>query len=261
VQALSLDTNAFGTPFATTHVVSENISVDPGRGLVLTPGEWNSYDLLQLNSAGAITAEFVNSSIPAGGGEFDSAAEDCTTGIALAADEFTSNIVLTDLNQATFTPGSPGTWSAPSTLFNMPGTYFSAGTSGISVAPGGSHLGIVTGEFGGQSFAVFQLPSAPATGGTAPTIVDYVFVPTLPSTPDGYSFSAGYDPHTTTAYTSPNDGKPYGIIADWVTGVPTYLAVFDLQKLMAAPRQAGTHTIDSAFDLLASGALRYVPTH
>ncbi len=33
------------------------------------------------------------------------AAEDCTTGIALAADEFTDNIYITDLTQATFTAG------------------------------------------------------------------------------------------------------------------------------------------------------------
>lgn len=259
VQPLNLGTNAFSTPFPVTHVVSENISVDPGRNLLLTPGESNSYDLLQLNTFGGITGEFLNPTI-GGGGEYDSAAEDCTTGIALAANEFSSNVSLADLNQATFTAGTPGTWTAPSTVYSLAGS-FSAGTSGISVAPGGSHLGIVTGEFGGQSFAVFQLPSTPATGGTAPTILDYVYVPSLPNTPDGSSFSAGYDPHTITAYTSPNDGKPYGVIADWATGTPSYLAVIDLQKLMAAPRVAGTHTLDPSYNMLSNGALRYVATH
>jgi len=138
---------------------------------------------------------------------------------------------------------------------------FSAGTSGISVAPGSAHLGVVTGEFGGQAFAVLQLPTTPATGGTVPSITDYVYVPSLPNTPDGTSFSAGFDPHTITAYTSPNDGKPYALIADWATGTPTYVAVIDLQALMAAPRLSGSHTINlGAFNLLTSGAVRYVKT-
>jgi hypothetical protein len=257
VQSLNLNTNALAPPFPTTFSVSENISVDPGRNLVLSPGETNNYDLLQLNAAGGITGELGNATM-GGGGEYDSAAEDCTTGVALAANEFSSNVLLADLNQATFVSGSPGNWTAPFTVFPLTGASFSAGTSGISVAPGGGHLGIVTGEFGGQSFAVFQLPSAPATGGTPPTFVDWAYVTSLPNTPDGRGFSAGFDPHTVTAYTSPNNGNAYGVIVDWATGVPTYLAVIDLQKILAAPRLAGTHTVDlGAFNLLGTGALRY----
>jgi hypothetical protein len=37
--------------------------------------------------------------------------------------------------------------------------------------------------------------------------------------------------------------------------------VIDLQALMAAPRVAGTHTLNTgAFNLLTSGAVRYVKT-
>ena len=257
VQALNLNTNALAPPFPTAFLVSENISVDPGRNLILSPGESNNYDLLQLNASGGITGELGNATM-GGGGEYDSAAEDCTTGIALAANEFSSNVLLADLNQATFVSGLPGNWTAPFTIFPLTGASFAAGTSGISVAPGGGHLGIVTGEFGGQSFAVFQLPSTPGTGGTPPTFVDWAYVPSLPNTPDGLPFSAGFDPHTVTAYTSPNNGNAYGVIVDWATGVPTYLAVIDLQKILAAPRLAGTHQVDlGAFNLLGTGALRY----
>ena len=263
IQGLNLNTGAFSALFPLSHIVSENISVDAGRNLLLSPGEDNSYGLIQLSPTGALVKEFANFSI-GGGGEYDSAAEDCTTGIALAANEFTSNVSMADLNQATFTPGvgsSPGTWSSPNSVYSFAGS-FSAGVSGISVAPGSSHLGVATGEFGGQSFAAFQLPSAPATGGTVPTIVDYAYVATVPNTPDGNGFSAGLDPHTITAYTSPNNGKPYALIADWALGTPSYVAVIDLQMIMAAPRNPGTHTVNqSVFNLLTSGAVRYVATH
>lgn len=262
VQPLNLNSGVLGPVFPMQHYVSENISVDPGRNLLLTPGEDGNYGLIQLNATGAPVAEFANTSIT--GGEFDSAAEDCTTGLALASDEFTSNVILADLSQSSFTPGvggSIGTWSAPSKVVTLNGS-FSAGTNGISVAPGSSHLGVVTGEFGGQSLAVLQLPSTTATGGTVPGLVDYAYVVTLPNTPDGQSFSAGFDPHTITAYTSPNDGKPYALIADWVSGTPSYVAVIDLQALIAAPRVPGSHSVDlTAFNLLTSGAVRYVKTN
>jgi hypothetical protein len=106
------------------------------------------------------------------------------------------------------------------------------------------------------------LPSTPATGGTIPALVDYAIVNDLPNTPDGRFFTAGYDPHTITAYTSPNDGRAYGVIADWATGTPSYLAVIDLKKIQSAPRIPGTHTVDtSVYNLLTSGAVRYVPVH
>ncbi len=261
IEALDLNKNIFGTPFPTSFSVSENISIDPGRNLILSPDEGGTYDLLSITNAGAITGEFGMNVGPLGGGfTLDSAGEDCTTGIAVSASEFTSNMILADLNQASFTAGAPGTWSAPSQSFTFNGG-FSAGTSGVSIAPGGSHLGIITGEFGGQAFAVFQLPAAPGTGGTVPTVLDYVYVSTLPVTPDGNGFSAGFDPHTITAYTSPNTGKAYGVIADWATGQPSFVAVIDLAALMSAPRVAGSNSIDPTFDLLGSGAVRYVATH
>ena len=54
-------------------------------------------------------------------GEFDSAGEDCTTGIALATIEFTGNLFIADLTQAKFTPGTPGTWTdTASQVVNFP---------------------------------------------------------------------------------------------------------------------------------------------
>ena len=56
---------------------------------------------------------FENKGIGASG-EADSSGEDCSTGIALAPFEFTSNVYVADLTQAKFTAGMPGTWTAPS---------------------------------------------------------------------------------------------------------------------------------------------------
>jgi hypothetical protein len=255
IQSLDLATNTFGPVFPAAYQVSEDISIDPSRNFILSPNEAGIYDLFSLTSAGNISQEYGVANV---GGEGDSAAEDCSTGIALSSLEFTGRVYIADLTQASFTSGTPGTWLAPAQVQTFPEmASFAAGTDGISVAPGSSHLGIVTGEFGGNAFGVIQLPTSSGTG--VPAISDYA-VAVLPPTPDGSIFSMGYDPHTITAYTSPNNGKPYGVVADWAPGTPSYLAVIDLTALMAAPR-TGAHTVSATYDLVANGVVRYVATH
>jgi hypothetical protein len=237
LQYLDLGTNTFGAPFPTVMEVSEDISIDPTRALILSPNEADNYDLLQTTAAGVLT-EFVHH-VP-GGGTLDSAAEDCSTGIALASIEFTNNVYITDLTQATFVSGSPGTWLAPEQVVTLDTSVygsFSAGTSGISVAPGSAHLGIVTGEFGGNVFAVLQLPATSGSG--TPGLVDYA----LAAIPFG--FSSGLDPHTVTAYTSANDGKAYGLLASGLP--PTSLVRVDLACVLSAPRLGGPHASNPAF--------------
>jgi len=205
---------------------------------------------VQFNSStGALGGEFALTPSASLSGEFDSAAEDCTTGIALAAEEFSSTIFITDLTQATF---GAGTFTAPNQTVPLPSTSFAAGTSGITVAPGSSHLGLVTGEFGGSSFAVLQLPATSGSG--TPNLVDFAYVSAI------CGFQAGFDPHTVTAYTSPNDGKAYSVMADWSTGAPTRLAILDLAGILAAPRNAGTHnvTLGAGGCLAAGPLLRFV---
>jgi len=255
VQLLNLANNTFSTPFPSQYTVSENVSIDPNRNLILSPDEDDYYDIFKIAADGSLT-EFAN--YEPVGGEFDSAAEDCTTGIALATQEFTNNLYLVDLTQAEFFPAVPpntaGTWTAPGQSITLNTYSFSAGTDGISVAAGTTHLGITTGEFGGNTFAAFQLPATSGTG--TPNLVDYAGA-ALPNTPDGETFSAGYDPHTITAYTSPNNGKAYGLISDWVYGYPTWVAVIDLQALLNAPRTS-SNTVDPTYDLVAHGVVRYV---
>ena len=257
IQTLNLANNTFAPIFPSAATISEDVSIDPNRNLILSPDEGGIYDLYKISPSGSLT-EYQNAVAP--GNYLDSAAEDCTTGIALSTNEGTDKLYITDLTQATFTAPSGGksfgTWTAPGQMVSFPEFgNFAAGTDGISVAAGTTHLGIVEGEFGGNTFGVFQLPATSGTG--TPAFVDYAAA-VMPNTPDGVGFSAGYDPHTITAYTSPNNGKAYGLIADWASGTPTYVGVVDLQALLSAPRTAGTHYVDPTYDLVAHGVVRYV---
>jgi hypothetical protein len=248
VQVLNLSNNTFNTPFPLVHIVSEDISIDPGRNYILSPGEGGIYDLLQIGTNNAL-AEFGMTI----GGTLDSAAEDCTTGIAMSSDEFTDDIFITDLTQAKFTAGSPGTWTAPSQFINLADGGYAAGTSGISSAPGTNHLAVVTGEFGGSAYSALQLPATSGSG--TPSLADYAYVSVMPNTPDGRPFSAGFDPHTVTAYTSPNTNKSYAVFADYGNGVtPNFLGVVDLACVLTQPRTAGTHNVIGN----ASACTRYV---
>jgi hypothetical protein len=48
LQVLNLATNTFNAPFPLAKRVSEDISIDSGRNLILSPGEDANYDLIQI---------------------------------------------------------------------------------------------------------------------------------------------------------------------------------------------------------------------
>ena len=113
----------------------------------------------------------------------------------------------------------------------------------------------MTGEFCGNAFGEIQLPSTSGSG--TPAVVDYAAA-VLPNTPDGATFEQGLDPHTVTAYVSPNSSDAIGLIANGCFTPPTWLAVIDLNKLQAAPRLSGTHTVDPSYDLILNGVVSYL---
>ena len=93
IQSLDLTTNSFGPVFPAANQVSEDISIDPSRNFILSPNEEGVYDLFSLTSSGGISQEFGLTNV---GGEGDSAAEDCSTGIALSSLSYcfpTDNVV------------------------------------------------------------------------------------------------------------------------------------------------------------------------
>jgi hypothetical protein len=255
LQFLNLANNTFATPYPAVNSVSEGIQTDPCRNFVLSPSEQGVFDV--FNTSSTSITEFANA--VSGSPQFDSAAEDCTTGIAMATIEGHTSVYITDLTQATFMPGSPiGTWTAPGQVVSFPEfANFVNGTNGISFVPA-CHLAIITGEDGGNQFGALLLPSTSGSG--IPGVVDYAAA-TLPNTPDGHTFAQGSEPHTLTGYASPTSGKAYGLMANGFLTPPTYLAVIDLQALLNSPRTPGTHTVDPSYDLLANGVVRYVSTH
>jgi hypothetical protein len=226
VQIVNLNTNTFSPAFETNQTISENISVDPTRSLVLSANERGNFMILQIQKDGSLK-EFDASFFS--GIEDDSSAEDCSTGVGIAPGEFTNSVQLVNLNNITF--GST-TYTAPNAIATLSTAYsFAAGLSGSAVAQGSGHLAVVTGEFGGNTFAVLQLPSSPSTG--TPALVDYAVAAIPSNAACGGAFSAGFDPHTITAYTSPNSpGDAFAVFAGYSGGVPVCLAVVDMTTII-----------------------------
>ena len=225
-QVLDLGTSpSFEAPFASpARAISEDPLIDPTRNLLLSANEGNGYEIVNLTTSISPTF-FENAGIPSGG-VLDSSAEECSTGIALAPAEFSgpSNIFIADLTQATFISGAPGTWTAPSQVQSLAGSFLSAGPSGSAVAQD-THTGVITGEFGGDALTAIALPSTSGSG--TPAISNWV------TCSIGGGFINGFDPHTVTAYQSPNTGDAIALLAN---DAASMLAVVDLTKMLALPQ-------------------------
>ncbi|MFI5110710.1 MAG: putative Ig domain-containing protein, partial [Terriglobales bacterium] len=211
--------------------ISEDPLLDPLRNLLLSASETSNYEIIDVSNSMA-PAFFENPISPFQ--ELDSSGEDCSTGIALAPAEFSgpSNVFIADLTQAVFTPGLPGTWTAPSQVQSLSESSLSAGASGVAVAQG-THTGIVSGEFGGSLVTAIALPATSGSG--TPAITDWV------TCDIGNGFSNGLDPHTVTAYQSPNGGHAIAVLAN---DGATMLAVVDLTMMLnptIVPRTGGGH--------------------
>jgi hypothetical protein len=235
-QFLNLGTNAFAPAFTSpAGLISEDPLVDPTRKLLLSASEQGNFEI----------ANIINPSSPVfyekatGNGDTDATAEDCSTGIALATAENTSpsSLFIADLTQATFTPGSPGTWNAPSQNQSLSGSTLFAGDTGIAVAQG-THTGVITGEMGGDKITALALPATSGSG--TPAIQDWVTC-SLGQTPDNLLWGEGDDPHPVSGYQSPNSGDAIGVLASKAN---LWLARVDLTKMLnpAVVPRTGGHT-------------------
>ncbi|HVN90167.1 MAG TPA: hypothetical protein VMT61_10170 [Candidatus Binataceae bacterium] len=234
--------------------LGESMAFDSERNLLLSPDEGDVFEIAEWPPSG-VPSFFEDQAGTVGVDEIDGVAEDCTTGVAVATDEATGQLFLTNLAQSTFTSGAPsGSWSAPSQLQDLPGfsdTIERMG--GIAIAPG-SHFGTVAGEIAGNTLGAFQLPAAP--GSSDPTVADWVSCG-IPDDPSGTPWAMGLDPHPLSAYVSPATGHAMAVVAN---SPPTYLAVVDITAMInaaALPRTAGRHTCDAG--MLPSSLVRFVP--
>jgi hypothetical protein len=233
-QFLNLGTNTLGSAFASpAGAISEDPLVDPSRNLLLSASENGNFEV--ANVSNPATPLFYEKAT--GNGETDATAEDCSTGIALAPAENSnpSSLFITDLTQATFVAGTPGTWSAPSQNQILAGSSLFAGSTGIAVAQG-THTGVITGEFGGDALTALALPTTSGFG--TPAIPDWVTC-SIGQTPDNIVWGEGDDPHTVAAYQSPNTGDAIALLA---SKGQMWLARVDLTKLLnpaVVPRTGG----------------------
>jgi hypothetical protein len=256
VQALHLRHNNFTSPLVLQNGISESIQVDTVRNVLLSASEQSVYDVIKLDSAGDPATEFGNGSVDA---EYDASGEDCLTGVAVGTDEFTGNLFLASLNSAVFDT-TTSSWSDSQEVLQ----YFpefdglAAGTTGLAIAPG-THDAVLAGEFGGNLVGFIHLPN---TGSISPTDLQRYVVATLPTDPNGYTFQNGYDPHSVTAYTSPNTQKTYAVLADWADGAPDYVALIDIEGVLDAPRVMSAsgrkHAVSPDYGLKVHGLLKYI---
>ncbi len=253
-QYLDLGTLTFEAPFISpAGAISEDPMIDPTRNtsgldtvtgnaagaLLLSASELNSYEIADVtNSAAPVFYEHpVTTTWP----ELDSSGEDCQTGIVLAPEEFSvpSVVYLADLKQATYTSGTPGSWSVPAGAEQqqvLSDSVLSSGASGIAVAQG-THTGVVADEFFGSNITAIALPTTSGSG--TPSINDWV------TCSISYSFNEGNDPHAVTAYQSPATGDAVALFSNQGVIGPTQVAVVDLTRMLDAtlvPRDAAGHT-------------------
>jgi hypothetical protein len=214
-------------------LISEDPLIDPIRNFVLSAAENNKYEIVDV--ATSTTPKFFENPVAVSGVVLDSSGEDCSTGIALAPAEFSnpSRVFIANLSStsASFVPGTPGTWSAPSQVKTLTGSSLAAGASALVVAQG-THIGAVSGEFGGNALTAIQLPAAVDTTAAVPDISAWMTcnIPT---------FNNGFDPHTITAYQSPNDGHAIALLRN---DVANKLARVDLTQMLTLPETSpGSH--------------------
>jgi hypothetical protein len=251
-QFLDLATDTFEPAFTTKDPggqISEDPLIDPVRHLILSAAEDNNYELANVSTS--TSPQFFEHAVSGAGGELDSSAEDCSTGIIFAPAEFSSpsQIQIADItgSHAVFTPGTPGSWTAPEQVQTLGGSNLAAGPSGSAVAQG-THIGVVAGEFGGDGLTALALPTTSGTG-AVPAVSNWVSCET------GNGFSMGDDPHTLAAYQSPNGGDAIALL---VNQGATQMVRVDLTDMLNPSTVPATGNVCTS-TTLPSSAETFIP--
>jgi hypothetical protein len=252
-QFLDLGPNpTFEQAFATQNangLLSEAPLIDPVHQLILSAAENNNVEA--VNVATSTSPQFYEHHVAATG-ELDSTAEDCSTGVVLAPEEFShpSQVEIADVSNpgtppnAVFTPGAPGSWMAPEQIQTLTGSDFSSGATGSAVAQG-THTGVISGEFGGDTLTALALPTTSGQGVT-PAMSNWLSCQIGPDQ-SGKAFEMGSDPHTLAAYQSPNGGDAMALLVNLGA---TEMVKVDLTKMLnlaatGTPNVCDSGTLDS----------------
>ncbi len=231
--------------------------------LIISPTSGSSFDLYNISKPSAPAEYAMDLSSQVNNAELDSGAAD-TTGVAIASAENSGNFVLSNLGHTRLTAGTPGTWAAPTTVQNLPevAKSFQTGAAELAIASG-LHQAIIADEDSTNAFGVLQLPTSALKG--APSIQDYA-VAQMPNDPSGTQWSTGSGAHAVTAAVLNASLSGGAVVSGGTKGLAflfnsnsTYIAVVDLEALLKAPRQSGTHTVEPTYDLLGNNVVVFAP--
>ena len=236
--------------------VSENFGYNASKNQVFSPhypgaGSDTGMDLVDIAS-GNIFALNPN---PAGLSEPDQGAVDAQTNIAITSNEFSNDIYLLPLNQATLNSPAAGQFSVPLGTVNLMSSLSSACDTMLDdiAVDSQAHLAFFTGEFCSPGpVGVAQLPS---TGAAGATVSDFNFA-NVPDQPNGAVWNEAHDPHAVATFNVPGLCADCGAIFNYDR---SYLAVVDLKKLLAAPRDTtDAHMSALSFDLICNNVVTFI---
>jgi hypothetical protein len=259
--------------------IAEHIALMPissGLFLALSPTEdllgpnGPDYNIIAItpptstSSGGSSIFDFAGSSMIEDT-ELDTAALD-STGIIYALDEASGELFSADLTQVTVnTSARPFSWTAPSNLQDL--TDLSTDDlCGMAVAYG-AHEALAEEEFYACTIGAIKLPSTSGVG--MPAASDWAET-CMPDDPSGQPWENPLDPHGLTAafasYAVTSSGVTTGTAHGFgllMNDARTYVALIDLDALLAAPRQArsgpGANTVTSTYDLVANNVVTFLP--
>jgi hypothetical protein len=262
-QFLDLATNTFETPFAAqtpNGKISEAPLLDSVHNLILSATEAENVPNFEaINVATTATPQFFEHEVHSSAGEMDSTAADCSTGITFAPMEFTdpSSVEIADISNpgtlpnAVFTPGTPGSWTAPEQVQTLTGSSLSSGASASAVAQG-THTGVISGEVGGDALTALALPTTSGAG-AVPAFSNWISCK-IGNDPSGIEFAMGSDPHTLAAYQSPSGGDAIALL---VNSDATEMVRVDLTKMLNLSNPVSPHVCASG--TLDPGTESFIP--
>jgi hypothetical protein len=237
--------------------ISEAPLIDPIRNLLLSTNEHSNFEIINVKDSRNPESFVVEISPPDNPNPIlDSPGEDCSTGIALASMSslMPSQVFLADLSDVRFSPPPspdlPGGWGAPFKIQTLSDSFLTSGASGVAVAQG-THIGVLsseTGPSGANQLTAFSLPPV-SGGGATPAINDWITCSLV-------DFIFGFDPHTVTAYKSPDNGHAMAVFSNIDA---TRLAVVDLTDMLdptIVARPNASHACGSG--ALAAPLVRFI---
>ena len=236
--------------------VAENFGYDPVTDQIFSPQYQTSPASIDVVPA-AGTNVYSLSPSPATLSSPDHGAVDSSTGVAITAEEYSLDAYLVALGTEQLGAPSAGAFTALEATLPLNHTQDCSWPLSDIAVESSAHLAFFSAEFcnaGNDMMGVAQLPrTAPVTAADL-TISDYAFAH-IPDPATGITWTSPGDPHGIANFTLSAGTLHYGLL---VNADKTYVAVVDLVKLLAAPRDAtDAHLVAPTYDLVANGVVTF----